>query len=174
MNISEPLGVVPDQIGDKSMVDLVPYESNKDIDLYKGKFLVPSDWISAGVVLHIFGGVKLKRSQPVALAITKMMCSLCDATGPVVSIPLQAIKSVQMADLSGISLPVSTPSGVIDMVPNKAKGVSINYQNQLGTQIELVIYTLSPNAAFEWMDIILEAIQNYSNDLDRAGGISRR
>ena len=155
-------------------MDLVSYESNDKIELYRGHFLIPADWKSKGVVIHVFGGIKLRKSQPVALAITETILTLCDKDGPVVEIPLQSVKSVQLTDLTGISLPVSTPTGVVDMVPARAKGVAIKHESILGAQLEVVIYTLSPNAAFEWVNIILEALQNYSSDVDSASGISRR
>jgi hypothetical protein len=155
--------------------ELVPFSSPDDGEISRVNFLVPADWTSCGLVVHIFGGHDLSGGQPVALAITRMILFLCTQTGPIVSVPLQSIRAVQVIDLTGMAFPIRTPSGIVESVPPRAKGVAIKYElNEMGTQIELTLYTLSPNAAFEWVNVIQQAIYNASSDLGQAGKIFRR
>jgi len=154
---------------------LTTFASENATELHYGAFLVPQDWKSCGVVVHVAGGAGVGDGQAIALAVNKNSVTLCDTGGPVVSIPLGSIREVKVADLTGMAIPIHTPSGVVDMVPARAKGISVKYElNPMGTQIELSLYTFSPKSAFEWVNVILEAIQRKSTDLGKAGNISRR
>lgn len=156
-------------------INLIPFRSEEGKELFKGVFMVPADWKSCGVVVHISGGNNLQSNQPVALAITGTALSFCDQNGPISSIHLQSLSATQVVDLSGIAIPVNTPSGVIDMVPTIAKGVSITYQlSPMGNHMELILYMLSPRAAYEWVNTIQRAIQRNAYDFDSAGEISHR
>ena len=154
---------------------LVPFSSEDDVEIYQGIFLVPKDWVSCGVVVHVTGGRDLEGGQPVALAITESSISLCGREGPSDSILLASIRGTKVADLTGMAIPIRTPSGIVDMVPPRAKGVSISYElNPMGAQMELILYTLSPSSAFEWVNVIQGAIHNKFSDMGRAGKISHR
>jgi len=154
---------------------LIAFSSQDSMELKYGAFLVPTDWKSCGFVVHVAGGVGLGDGQAIALAVNGNSVTLCDTGGPVVSIPLGSIREVKVADLTGMTIPIETPSGVVDMVPARAKGVSVKYElNPMGTQIELSLYTFSPKSAFEWVNVILEAIHRKSSDFGKAGQISRR
>lgn len=155
--------------------ELIPFASKDNVEIYRGNFLVPSDWSSCGVVVHVAGGAGLETGQPVALAITRNSLSLCSSAGPVVSIHFGSVREVKVDDLSGMAIPIRTPSGIVDMVPAKAKGISLKYEfNPMGTQLELILYTLSPRSAYEWVQVIQQAIQNKLSDWGNAGSISHR
>ena len=155
--------------------DLVAFSSQDVVEIYRAKFLVPANWISCAVVVHVAGGHSVDGGEPVALAITRMSLSLCGQTGPLVSVPLESIRAVQVVDLTGIAYLVQTPSGPVDAVPRRAKGVAIKYElNPMGTQIELTLYTLAAKSAFEWVNVIQQAIYDASSDLGNVGKIIRR
>lgn len=155
--------------------ELVPYRPHSELEEFQGLFLVPADWKSCGPVIHIAGAMGSIGGQPVALALTDSAISICNHRGPVQSIPIGSIRDARVEDLRGISLPVDTPSGVLDMVPSQAKGISISYLlSPMGTTSQLILYTLTPKAAYEWMHEILTAISRRSDQIDRSSGISRR
>ena len=155
--------------------DLISFSSEDNFEPFRGHFLVPANWTSCGMVVHVTGGRDLKDGQPVALALTRVMLSLCTHTGPLVDVPLQSIRGVQVVDLTGMAIPIRTPSGIVEMVPDVAKGVAIKYQlNPLKTQIEVTVYTLAPKAAFEWVNVIQHAINDASSDMWNAGKIFHR
>jgi hypothetical protein len=155
-------------------IEAIPFHPKENNDLFRGVFMVPGNWTSCGMVVHVSGGKDLESSQPVALAVTQSSLSFCDQEGPLTSILFQSIKSVQVVDITGISLPVNTPSGFVDMVPSVAKGVSITYQHSPMGTMELILYMFTPKAAFEWVNVIQRAIQNNFDVFDSAGGISHR
>src|SRR5688572_5420434 len=134
---------------------LVSFSPEDNFEIFRGHFLVPANWTSCGMVVHVSGGRVLDSSQPVALAITRMMLSLCTHDGPLVEVPLQSIRGVQVVDLTGMTIPIRTPSGIVEMVPDVAKGVGITYQPFASkTLLELTVYTLAPIAAFQWVNVI--------------------
>ena len=142
------------------------YKPDDALVPFKQSFLVPTDWKSCGVVVYVAGGGGVQSGQPIALVINPTSISLCDGDGPVQSVPLGSIRDVSVADLTGFSLPVNTPSGVMEMATPRAKGVKIKYElNAMGTQLELTLFTLSPKAAFDWVSLITSAIH------DRFSGI---
>ena len=154
---------------------LIPFSSQDDVEIHQGNFLVPKDWVSCGVVVYVAGGADLDKGQPVALAITDSSLSLCTPEGPIVSVPIGSIRDIKVADLTGMTIPVRTPSGILDMVPPRAKGISIKYElNPMGTQLELLLYTLSPKAAFEWVNVIQKSIYDKLSSLGQSGKISHR
>lgn len=153
----------------------VPYSSTENVEAYRGLFLVPADWISCGVVVHVAGIPGMLGGQPVALAITNSVISLCTEEGPTLSMPLGSIRDVKVIDLTGIALPIRTPSGIVEMAPNRAKGVSLKSElNPMGNLFELTLYTLSPTAAYEWINAIQEAIFRKLSNLGRSNTIPGR
>jgi hypothetical protein len=155
--------------------ELVPYQPDDDLEVFQSAFLVPSDWKSCGPMIHISGGPGLQGGQPVAMALTSSAVSLCSQQGPQVSVPLGSIREVKVEDLTGMSLPVNTPSGVMDMVPQRAKGISISYViSPMGTIGRLVTFALFPNAAHEWEHEIMTAIHQNASEMGKSGGVSRR
>ena len=148
---------------------LVPFSSQDDVEIYRGNFLVPANWTACGAAVYVAGGANIEAGMPIALAITENALSLCDSDGPVVSIPLVSTRGVQVVDLTGITIPIRTPSGI------RAKGIAIKYEiNPIGTELELTLYTLSSNSAFEWVNVIQQALNNKLSGLGNAGKISRR
>ena len=155
--------------------ELVPFSSREGLEQFHGTFLVPSDWKSCGAVMYISGATGINSGQPVALALTDSAISICGGDGPKISIPILSIKEVRVVDLTGVSFSVNTPSGIVEMAPNRAKGVSITYElNPMGTKIELTLFTFTPKSAYEWMNIILEALHNKSAGFGESGKITRR
>ncbi len=155
--------------------NLVPYSPQEGLELFQGTFMVPADWKSCGAVVYISGAAGIRNTQPVALAITTEIVSLCERNGPKLTIPILSIKEVKVIDLTGITFSVKTPSGIVEMAPPRAKGIALTYVlNPLGTQIELSLYTFTPKSAYEWVNIILEAINLKSAGLGESGKISRR
>ena len=148
---------------------LVPFRSKEGKELFKGAFLVPADWKSRGVVIHISGGKFLQSNQLVALAITKTLLTLCDNEGPITSIPIHNLQSVRVVDLTGITIPVNTPSGIIDMVPKNPKGVSLNYFYNPGIILELVFFTFSSKAAYKWTNTFQKAILQDADHFENIG-----
>lgn len=154
---------------------LVPFSSRGEVEQFRETFLVPANWKSCGVVVHISGAAGVGDSRPVALAVTEDAISLCDRIGPKVSIPILSIKEVKVIDLEGITFSINTPSGIVDMAPPNAKGISITYVlNPLGTKMEMSLYTFTPKFAFEWVNIVLEAIYRKTKGLGDEGTIFRR
>jgi hypothetical protein len=154
---------------------LVPYQPEESLELFQGHFMVPSNWTSCGPVIHISGGPGLRGGQPIAMALTKNALALCSKQGPKYSIPLGSIKEVKVQDLSGMSIPVVTPSGIKNMVPQIAKGVSISYLlSPMGTISRVVTFTLTPNTAYEWEHEIMTAIHENVSRMDDSAQISRR
>ena len=142
---------------------------------FKGTFLVPSNWSSCGVVVYVSGGKKLDSGQPIAMVLTDASISLCDQSGPVQSVPLGSIRDISAVDLSGYPIPSDTPSGVMDMLLPRSKGVKFKYElNPMGTQLELTLYTLTPKAAYDWVNIISSAIHNKLSDFGRDGDVISR
>ena len=101
---------------------LVPFSSQEGLELFHGNFLVPVDWKSCGAVIYISGAAGIENSQPIALALTKDAVSLCGSDGPRISIPILSIKEVKVVDMTGVSFPVNTPSGIVEMAPPKSQG----------------------------------------------------
>jgi hypothetical protein len=155
--------------------ELVPFISEDDVEIYHGIFLVPANWTTRGTVIHVAGGHGLEGGQPIALATTRTMLSLCTPDGPIVSMPLVSIRAVQVVDLTGMAIPIRTPSGIVEMVPARAKGIAIKYElNERGTQIELTLFTLASRSAFDWVNVIQQAIYSASSDVGNTGKINRR
>ena len=155
-------------------MQLETFIPNTPNELFRNVFMVPADWKSCGVVVHISGGKNLASNQPIALAATRTALSFCDSEGPLTDILYQSIKSVKVADLTGISLPIPTPSGIVDMVPSQAKGVSITYSHSPMGLMELILYMLTPKAAYEWVNTIQRAIQKNFDDFDSFGQVEHR
>ena len=154
---------------------LALYIPENNLENFENGFLVPSDWKSCGPLLHISGGPGLWSGQPVAMALTGNAISLCTQEGPLVSVPLGSIREVKVEDLSGVGFPVNTPSGIVDMVPERAKGIAISYLlSPMGTKSRIVVFTLTPNAAYEWEHEIMTSIHKKSTEFGKTGGVSRR
>ena len=148
--------------------DLTPYEltNETELELYGDLFMVPTDWTSCGQIVHINGAPGIPEGQPYALALTKNDISLCTPEGPVWSLPIAAIKSVTVEELRGISFSINTPSGMTEMVPPVAYGISIGYLlTTTGFEGELTLYTLTAKSANGWKQDIVTAIDRYSKNL---------
>lgn len=155
--------------------DLVPYTSQQDTELFRGNFQVPSDWKSCGPAIHVAGAPGLITSQLIALALNKTSLTLCTQEGPALSVPLGSIRDVKVEDLTGVSIPVNTPTGAVDMVPPQAKGVAVSYVlSPMGTISKLILFTMTLSAAHEWVHEILSAVHRKSSDLGKSAQISRR
>lgn len=132
--------------------------------------MIPADWTSRGVVVHLGGGPGLGNGQPVALAINKTALILCSHDGPVISVSYASIRDIRVVDLSGMAIPISTPSGIVDMVSGNAKGFTVKYEfNPMGAQLELSLYTFTPRSSYEWVQVIQQAIYDKLSDLGQVG-----
>lgn len=149
---------------------LVSFSLKENVGIHTGNFLIPADWTSRGVAVHLGGGPGLGNGQPVALAINKNALTLCSHDGPVVSVAFSTVRDVRVVDLSGMAMPIRTPSGIIDMVPDKAKGFAVRYEfNPMGGQIDLSLYTFTPRSSYEWVQVIQEAIYDNLSGFRQAG-----
>ena len=145
--------------------ELVPFQSNEPdtLELFKNNFMVPSNWKTCGPVVYISGAPGLSEAKPVAAALTKDALSLCNSEGPVWSLPLGAIQDVKVEDVTGVSFPIMTPSGITRMIPPSAKGVTVSFKlTPAGAAGRLILFTLSPDAAYEWVNDIQSAVHNHS------------
>ena len=145
--------------------ELVPYNTSSiaDTELFQGTFLVPTNWTSCGPAIYISGAAGLRQSQPVAIALTKDTLSLCTQKGPIWSKPVPAIQDVKVEDITGISFPVNTPTGITSMIPPSATGVVVSFKLTRGGAVgRLILYTLSPDAAYVWVTDISSAMENFS------------
>lgn len=154
--------------------ELVPYDtSGSSLEPYRNKYQVPRDWTSRGPAFYISGAPRIRNAQPVAVALTKETLSLCGATGPIWSIPLPSIKDVRVTNLTGLSIPVNTPAGIVYMAPPAAVGVEVGFNlTATGMAGRVVWCTLSPQSAYDWVNDITDAIYDFStgpSEVDRRG-----
>jgi len=145
--------------------DLVPYDTSNilESELFQETFLVPNNWTSCGPAIYISGAAELRQTQLVAIALTKDTLSLCTQKGPIWSKPILAIQDVKVEDITGISFPVNTPTGITSMIPPSATGVVVSFKLTRGGAVgRLILYTLSPDAAYAWVTDISSAMEKSS------------
>lgn len=153
--------------------DLIPYEPPGAVEPFRGHYLVPKDWVACGAVIYISGAQGLQPIRQFALALTRGSLSLCDDGGPVWSQPLSAITEVRAEEVQGISFPVDTPAGLQHMIPPSAMGVAVSYKLTLTATARLILVTIIPGVAHNWVNDIQTAIYKNAND-PGYGGIERR
>jgi hypothetical protein len=151
---------------------LVEYQPPARLEAYH-EFLVPENWTVRGKGVHISGG-QLGELAPVALVLDGEHLILCGSNGPVWARPLSAISGVRVEDLSGISFPLQTPAGVVQMVPPSAKGVAVEYQLTLTAKGRLVVFVVNPRSAHEWVEAITKAIYEQFEGFSGLDELERR
>ena len=146
---------------------LIPYNPPDDtsLELFHDTYMVPKDWSSCGPAIYITGAPGVHDSQPIAIALTNKSLSICGSNGPMWSLPLGAIQDVKVEELKGISFPINTPSGVVQMVPPVAYGLTLLFKlTPMGAVGRLQIFTLTLTAGHEWVNDIQTAVYNHSID----------
>jgi hypothetical protein len=159
-------------LGGRMTHQLTPYSSTSKLVGFNQKYLIPTDWEACNVVIYLSGVMKLPYPQPLALAITPTALSLCNHKGPLWSLPLGGIRDVTVENLHGISFPISTPSGEVEMIPPQSFGVSVSYFLTISGLVgKLEFFSGPPTVARSWANEIRIAVYDHSGHTDFGGPI---
>jgi hypothetical protein len=145
--------------------NLIPLDpSFSELEPFNGGFRVPRGWTSCGPAVYITGAPALRQTQPVAVALTETTLSLCGPKGPIWALHIASIKDVRVTSLTGISIPIDTEAGRTHLIPPLAIGVEVTYNLAVnGAGGHVVWWTMKPNAAYEWVNDIVDAINDLMN-----------
>jgi hypothetical protein len=151
---------------------LVTYTPTTNLVEFKQKYLIPPNWEACNVVIYLSGVMEMPSPQPLALAITPTALSLCNHKGPLWSLPLGGIRDVTVENMHGISFPVDTPSGVVEMIPPQSFGVTISYYLTIsGLTGKLEFFSGPPAIARTWADEIRTAVYKHTGHTNFGGPI---
>ena len=153
---------------------LVPFEPElakftppKGLEVFRKTFLVPKASQARGVVVYVSGLRDLADSQVMAMALAEGFLCLCSPGGLRWWHALTDINRVRVVDLSDYTVPVQAPDGQMTrMKLPGGKGLSIELSLEIGGIDEILIHTLSPRAAYDWLRHISAARRDYERGAD--------
>lgn len=145
------------------------YSAPPTIPHFRGmSFRVPREYSEAGVVIYV-SGLSKRVPQPLVLAITPDFLYLGDGDEVAWWKSYQSIRRVDTVETS-VGVPVPTPGGgTVDLYLNSAKAIRIGSASAYGGEINLILATLHPQHASEWVASIDQARIDYEERNRRAG-----
>lgn len=153
--------------------DLIPYHGGQGGGIIQSSFLVPGNWNSRGIGIHISGCTGIPANVPVALVLGVGFLTLCTENGPAWAYPFSALTTANAISMGPISFDIQTPAGPSLMTLQKAEGLSVEYWLTPQYKATMKVYMPRPMAAQQWESTINAAIlEDYAGRM--TGGIETR
>ncbi len=135
-----------------------PWPVTSFTDIGSAMFLVPDNYLVAGLVIYASGLSQHFETQYMVMSLTTKRLYLCDAIGQYENFWLSRIQRVRIADTSYVILPDLAADGELtfeDLGPG-SKGVSLEYSSGGGTE-EIILAMLHPTHLHDWRRQIVQA-----------------
>ena len=125
-----------------------------------GIYAVPGDSIKSGLVIYA-SGLAVAGPQPMAIAVHPDFLYLGNAGGKVWARQYQQIRSADIGSQINVTVPIQTRQSWTDWRLDNAATVKISFPTRMGGEISLVLATILPEQAAQWVAVINQARIDY-------------